>query len=642
MSRSLLAWMTFGAAIGLAPAVQATELLDAIDDAHRAGQISDDQRILYRVTAVRAPERLAGSFGPRASRGRLAPRSQTAVLVDAFQRLDQLEPSIRAAVQDLLDPPPPLSYSIQRDDVFPFRISYSDPSLEAKAEQVLQAAEISYQKEVEQWGFWAPVLEPGTEWYEIFVMDPGSPGVAGYTSPYLENSATPRADTHSYIVIGDSFDGVLQDSIVAHEFNHACQLSMDASEQLAFLENTATYVETAVFPASWPYNSVMFPAFQSRPYRPLEYSQPGSSDGYEYGGALWVLFLEHRYGGDDPSWIRQVWEGSVQEGWSNEPDYFDVLNEKLADEGGLAEAVRTFAEYRYFIGADDDGQHLPDSWQWGGAEVWRTATWTTSQLPLIDQGPTDVDTRPRPNGCNYIVLTAQSSASLPVRLSFSGAASLWWDVTVLKRGTDSSTNAVPVPVDEQGEGELSVALEGIDELILVVCQLGTASYDPDDHQWTSGSYHYSMQWDIPAPTVTAASPNEIEQGAHGVEVTVTGEGFVDHQELMVSFGGDKVAVTVDEIVSDSELRLLVTVAPQAALGPRDITVENPGGAVGIGAGLLTIVSLAPTASGGARLEPGGGDCACSAPAGAATHWPWLIGLGIPLIIGRRLAGRRRR
>ncbi|MBW2459592.1 MAG: IPT/TIG domain-containing protein [Deltaproteobacteria bacterium] len=636
MSRSLVAWMTCGLLLGLAPAAHATELLEAIDVAHRAGKITDDERILQRVTAVRAPERLADAYPQAASSSPSRARSQTPVLVDAFQRLPQLEPSTRAQVQELLDPPPPLSLSIERDDVFPFRVSYSSPALADKAERVLEAAETSYLKQVEQWGFWAPALEPGSDWYEIFLMDPGSPGVAGYTSPYLENAATPRADTHSYIVIGDSYDGVLQDSVVTHEFNHACQLSMDASEQLAFLENTATYIETAVYPASWPYNSVMFPAFQSHPYRPLEYSQPGSSDGYEYGGALWVVFLEHLYGANDPSWIRQIWEGSVQDGWLNEPDYFDALDGQLAEDGGLAEAVRVFAEYRYFVGADDDGHHLPDAWQWGGAEVWRTASWTTSHLPLIDQGPTDVDTRPRPNGCNYVVLNVDGSTALPVRVSFGGSVGTPWHVAVLERGDDGATSSAPITIDDEGHGELSVPLDGLDELVLVVCQLGSDGYDPDDHQWTGGAYHYSMQWDIPAPTVTAVSPSTIEQGAHGVEVTITGEGFVDHDDLDVVISGEKVAVLMTELVSDTELRLRLTVAPQAALGPRDLTVENPGGAAGIGAGLLTVVASAPAPSGEPSAEPDGG-CACSAPPAATSRWPWLLGLGLPVMFWRRRA-----
>jgi len=40
----------------------AADVLRAIDDAYRAGQLSDDDRILYRVAAVRAPQALPQSL----------------------------------------------------------------------------------------------------------------------------------------------------------------------------------------------------------------------------------------------------------------------------------------------------------------------------------------------------------------------------------------------------------------------------------------------------------------------------------------------------------------------------------------------------------------------------------------------------
>jgi hypothetical protein len=639
-----MAWLAFVATVAVAPFSHAAGVLEAIDAAHREGRVSDDERILYRVTAVRAPARLPAPFRGLVQTGPPAARCQTSVLADAFQRRDRLAPAARAALDELLDPPPPLSHSVTSEAVFPFRVSYSDESLEAKAQQVLTALETSFAKEVQEWGFWAPALEPGSEYYEVFLMDPGLPGVGGYTSPYLENVATSRADTHSYIVVGDEYDGVLLASIVAHEFNHACQLAMDASEQIAFLENSASYIESAVFPAGWPYDFLMFPAFQSQPYRPLEYTAPGgTSDGYEYGGALWVRFLEHLYGADDPRFLRQIWEGSVQDGWTNEPDYFDVLDEKLGPEGGLSGAVHAFAEHRFFVGGDDDGQHLPGAEQWTGSEVWRTATWTSAQLPLVDEAPADLDTRPRPNGCNYVVLNVDGSAALPVRVSFSGAASVRWDVSVLALADDGGTSREPLAIDDQGVGALSVSLAGLDRLVLVVCQLGQDGYDPDDHQWTAGSYHYGIQWDIPAPTVAAASPTEIEQGAHGVPVIITGEGFYDHEDLAVSLSGSKVAITLAEIVSAEELRVLVTVAPNAPLGPRDVTVVNPGGAAGVGPGLISIVPAkplpGPEASG--AITPSGG-CGCAVPPGSRTPPLGLPWLGAAAALGVRLAGRRRR
>jgi MYXO-CTERM domain-containing protein len=612
--------------------------LQAIDSAYASGSITEGQRLYYRVAAVKAPHLLPARFAGSASSGAPRVRSHFRVMLEAFRALGRVAPELRGPLQSLLLPPPDLAYTLDSTTLYPIRVSYALPSLAAKAQRVLEVAEIAYQTEVLDWGFWEPPIEPGAGLYRFYVEDAG--GAAGYTAPYLENDATPHLDAFSYIVIDPSLDDVYLDTTVVHEFNHACQCAMDYGERVAFMENTASYVEAEIFPEGWWYTVATFPYFQSKPWRPLEYKAT-PTDIYEYGGALWVHFLAYLYGNEDPRWVRQIWEGTVQNGPINEPDYFDALDDMLGGVGGLAESIKTFSEYRYFIGADDDGQHLPGASEWWDSEVWRTATLSTLQLPVRDAAPADSSTRPMPNGCNYIVLEVSSAQDWPLRFGFRGDAGLRWFVNVMQVAQGQTTESAELTVDASGQGQLSLDVNALDEAVLVVCHLGQEGYDPDQHAWVAGGYHYTIEYDIPAPTVTGVSPDRIAQGAHGVSLSVFGTGFVQDPELAVSLSGNRVALAFEEYVSDQELRVTVTVTPDAELGPRSITVTNPGGSAGVGPGLLTIVSPGELPDAGpdggtTPADPGPG---CGCQAGGADPSPGLLLL---LGVGLWLGGRRRR
>jgi len=617
----------------IAPA-RADTSVRAIDDAYSAGSITEGQRLFYRVAAVKAPHLLPARFSGVTQSGQPRTRSHFGVMLEAFRGLDRVEPALRGTLRNLLLPPPDLLYTIDSTALYPIRVSYSVPALAAKAQRVLEVAEIAYQTEVLDWGFWAPPIEPAAGLYRFYIDDAG--GAAGYTSPYLENDDTPHLDAYSYIVIDPSLDDLYMDTTVVHEFNHACQVAMDYGERVSWMENTASYVEAEIFPDGWWYTVATFPYFQSKPWMPLEH-KASPSDYYEYGGALWAHFLAYVYGNEDPRWIRQIWEGTVQIGEVNEPDYFDALDSALQGDGGLTAAIKTFSEYRYFIGADDDGQHLPGAGQWWDSEVARTATLSTLQLPVRDASPDDNATLPRPNGCNYIVLGIDSALDWPLRFAFRGESSLEWFVNLMQVAAGQTTQTTELTVDASGMGQVSLDVNALDEAVLVVCQLGGEGYDPDQHLWPQGDYHYSIEYDVPAPTVTGADPDRIAQGAHGVSLSIFGAGFVQHPELAVSLSGERVVVTSLEFISDQELRVTLTVTPDAELGPRSVTVTNPGGAAGVGPGLVTIVipGELPDAGpdgGTTPADPGPG-CGCRSTRGARIpgHAPWmmlLLGLGL--------------
>jgi len=92
------------------------------------------------------------------------------------------------------------------------------------------------------------------------------------------------------------------------------------------------------------------------------------------------------------------------------------------------------------------------------------------------------------------------------------------------------------------------------------------------------------------PAITQASPNTGGLAASKT-VLVSGSGFRDG--LTISFGGGITVGTVT-LAGSTELSVEITIAADAELGPRDITVTNTDGQVGVGAGLFSVVEDDPS------------------------------------------------
>jgi hypothetical protein len=92
------------------------------------------------------------------------------------------------------------------------------------------------------------------------------------------------------------------------------------------------------------------------------------------------------------------------------------------------------------------------------------------------------------------------------------------------------------------------------------------------------------------PTVSSSSPASLGVGTSDYPVTVTGTKFADTPTL--SFGDD---VTVGSVqwVSPTQVVARITIAPNAATGPRDVIVTNPSGDSGLCKGCLTIATTPP-------------------------------------------------
>lgn len=605
-------------------------------DARRArGQIDEDTQQFLRVAAVKDPALLPADLrglpmgGPRRPHG-------TAVMVDAFQYVQRAH-AYGGRVHQLLVPVADLAHT-KDSATLPIRVSWSDASLGAMASQVLGAAEHSWTVESADYGFTPPLIEPDAERYRIFIGDTGMGGGA-YTAPYGEDPGTRAADCYTYIMFDERNPAFLVPSTVAHEINHAMQAAMDCTEVSTFWENTASYIMAQVYPeARRELQYGFIPAFQGQPWLALDYMNPGGSDGYEYGGVVFPMFLTSTYApGSGPVFMREVWQAASLQASGRNPNYFEAVNQVAYDYGGPGDFESLFvdlAEARYFMGDDDDGDHVQGAGEYSGCEVALSATLSSSQLPIVDS-PGPSGQKPAPYGVNYVKVNLNPNFGRGLRVAFNGDMSTRWAVRALLVGTNLPTQRLEMSVDSDGTGTLDVIPGAYRTVVLLFANLGLPTYSPTRRNWPTTEYYFGIDTFSPGPVVGAVVPAELPQGAQQALLEITGSSFVQGDGFGVSFDDPGIAVHSVELVRATSIKLKVNVGDSAAPGAHSVTVTNEGGAAATGAGLLKIIA-AGSADAGAAPADGDGDSgdgnslpsgpSCASSGGSAAAWPVLAAL----------------
>ena len=612
------------------------DLLRAIDARHASGAIDAETRHYYRVAALKDRDLLPPDLR-RLPLDPAARRDATRITVEAAQWVirNQAQPG---RVGRLLLPPPDLM-SVLDSSTLPIRVTYKSTSTLAQAQQVLAAAENAWTIETGDYGFPVPAIEPGAGRFRIYIDDTGMGGGA-YTVPYAEDPSTARSDCFSYIVYDPTNSTSECPGVVAHELNHAMQATLDCLESWVFMENTATYIMCQIDPPSWQYAYYLMNVFQTHPWRALDYNNYSQMDGYEYGGVLWPIYLTSAYAPQDgPVFMRRVWEACVQDDTTNSKDYFEAVKEVVAASGGPAALETVFADFseaRYFVGTDSDGAHIPAAASFATCEVTTVAHYGTASLPIVGAKPT-TDKQPATYGANHVELTLGGNYTTRLRVSFDGADQTRWAARVLLVG-GGATESLPLTLDATTQaGVLEVDPTGRTKLVLVIANLATPAYTPNDMHWPTADYSFSIEPVLVAPTLTALIPDDLEQGAVGVTMTLQGNGFVNGPDFAVGFDDPTLYVAWLASVTATEVKFVMTVPAETPLGPKTVIVTNSGGLQAEGPGFLTVI--APETDGGTDGGGGGGSgggCGCSSSSG-----PGPVA-GVVLLLLALPFGRRRR
>lgn len=604
-----------------------------IDAQHRAGIIDAETRHIYRVAALKQPDDLPPDLRVLNVRTEsTSPVSYTRVFVEAYQHLAR-HGGWGGTLYDLLQPPADLPQVLD-SEVWPIRVTYRDPWNETIARRTLSAAETSWSVQIEEYGFYAPPTADASGLYRIFVNDTGFGG--GYTAPFDYNPEVPWTDCFTYIVIDPSNDEWSIDGVVAHEVNHSMQAAMDCLEVVTFWENTATYIMSQVFPNSWYYTAYSMSSFQSQPWRALDFMQQPYSDGYEYGGGLFAYYLAEKYvaGGvpQEPKSVvlRRIWEESMQTVYYNEPHYYDGIERMIWDldqDITMDDVLVDFSEARYFVGDQDDGNHMPRAFQLTQAELALAAQHTSAALPLRDFSPSSAQ-MPAPYGSNHVLLSFPNSYPYPLAVHFDGDDDTRWAVRLVRFGRGQTLSEELLLSTDTWDGTAVLDTNGFSQLLMVVVNLGDEGYNPNRRIWPTAGYTYSIWAVLPPAIIDGMTPEEVVRGQQNLSGRIQGSGFTPGADFFLRFDDPDIQVVSVDHLGSSEVLFTFTVPLRTALGPKTLVLTNGDGAVTRAEGAMNVLDVPEVGT-----PKKGCGCASAPVTGDGAAWLLLLS-GLLLCLGR--------
>jgi hypothetical protein len=230
-----------------------------------------------------------------------------------------------------------------------FTIAWDDGATESRAQDLMEAFDKSYAREIGELGWKDPTgMDAFNLWVYIAKDD-------SYAGAYTYFASCPSRGYMPFIVVysGSFFDGSWYKDCAAHEFNHASQEAYGLSQtyDLWWWEATATWMEEYVYSHnSW---SEMTFGFATSPQIGMQASGQSEMDVFwhMYGMNVWAFYLDQYVGGMDL--VRGTWEYLL-----NHSPSVATMPEVLADmgidfdqtyEGFLAaSAVMDFDDHDWF------------------------------------------------------------------------------------------------------------------------------------------------------------------------------------------------------------------------------------------------------------------------------------------------------
>lgn len=394
---------------------------------------------------------------------------------------------------------------------YPIRVhyNYGDEDLMSI---VFDAAELSYQMEVEEWGWYPPVSDGeygGSDAIDYYLTDT-DPGIGGYMTIDHWNDCytiSGRAVCPAYMVINREMPDYFISEVVAHEFCHVLQFSTDAVEDHQLMEATSTYTEGPVhsYSTSWG----MAVDYQSQWYLPLDYFEYGS--GFQYGSFVFLQYLAERFGDGTPAASRELWQESTQSNFSNTRDWIVGLCDWLEqnwpddlDEPGDGEtyvmlAWRDWSEWRFFLGPYADEDHITGGEPaTGSARLPFALTFFLNELAagsVVKELPKEV------GELSTVAIELEPvPAGTPIHVQFEDDGANWkWALTLVQLSTDKEIVELLVGPIEVAATELSTTtLEGTHQVIGLLTVLGDGHYHPNLDDWLSPSAFHSGTFTVTA------------------------------------------------------------------------------------------------------------------------------------------------
>jgi hypothetical protein len=449
---------------------------DVIDDAYKNGEINFDTQMLYYAYAIMAPQKLPAHYQPYV--GTL--KSGTPLVMRILKNRQKISPGIYAEIQNSFARPGSIAGSIH-SSTYPFWVRYTDAGWSSQASAAVGYEDTSWTTEVLNQGFDAPPPDlgmGGDSDYDFYLDGTMPPGAMGVTYPENLYSPTPRFDMTSYILVEPNMTVPQTEATFCHEFNHACQMGIDMSQQ-ALMECGATYSEEVVFDdANDCYGYLS--SFQGTPHVNIL----SNSGLFPYGAFLFYVFLEDCYF-HTPNWYSTAYLNSTNNLPINEPDIFDSLTTQLQAEGAtFQEMLHQFSIWRLFTGIYSDAYHFNENYP---ATPGFVGNYLPSQLPAVDFHPPGT-WKPQKGGTSFIRFDSDTTES-PFTVCFSGDPTVSWAVSLVGKKTAGEPDVIPFTLSDS-IGSVTIPNWSIYQYVfLVVTNLGNGDYDTESDWSQSNDWH---------------------------------------------------------------------------------------------------------------------------------------------------------
>ncbi len=387
----------------------------------------------------------------------------------------------------------------------PLRVHGTATTAMATMERALAAAEDAWRLQVDTAGFPPPLPDDrgfpddgGDARLDIY-LGPVLPGVGAVTVGGEDpDPADGRSTRPAFLRISDALD---DDALVVtthHEFHHAVQFAVDARESPMWSEATAVAWELRARPDVDAWQDAL-PSFQRQPQAPVvtdsvAFAPFATDDGglYEYGAALFALYLDHVVGDDDGVLWRELWQASVQPDAAgdvvdaNEPDWLDALTQRLASARAgdptapsWPDLVLEFAAWRAFTGSRvvvDDGP--PAEWALDGRATLATQALRLDALTGVERATTMAE-GPFVLGCATWGGTAAVDDAVPLRVEARSEDGhpLGIAVAVLTPAGDGPRSAARSRSDVATAVAVDVDVPADHAVVIAVCDVAVADAD---------------------------------------------------------------------------------------------------------------------------------------------------------------------
>ena len=250
----------------------------------------------------------------------------------------------RAAAQSMCDPNPFCIHWTTTGD---------DASATEWVDEVAIALNTVWDTEIDALGYRQPKSDGssanngGDGRLDVYLLDLGADGLFGYCTTDDPNTTNGYSyfDFSAYCAVDNDFDPLqfrsqltavdLLQVTAAHEFFHAVQFAYDATEDIAFMEQTAMWMEDEVYDDVNDNRNYLLYSALTKPHRPLDYE----TDFFEYGNWIFWRFLSERHGRDT---VRRAWERA--DASSTGPDDYSIaaLRRALSEKGTSLHAFYAF------------------------------------------------------------------------------------------------------------------------------------------------------------------------------------------------------------------------------------------------------------------------------------------------------------